>query len=208
MTSAGLDQRVAYAPRAVTRAAVRGGDSALGNLVARAMRVATGADLAVINTTGIRDDLPAGELTVEDVFRVLPFDDRLVTERIKGAALLDAVERIRSASCDRDGESQAQIDGATLRLGCARGQESEVRVGGRAVDPGATYLIATVSFLTQAGRWLEPPTGVTVEDVGVVRDAVLGAIRSLPPCAADAGSPLPCLDARAGAGTDGRIEWQ
>jgi len=172
------------------------------------MRVATGADVAVINTTGIRDDLPAGELTLADVFRVLPFEDRLVTERITGAALLEAVERIRTASCDRDGESQAQIDGALLHLGCAKGQGSDVRVGGRPVDPGATYLIAAVSFLTQVGRWLEPPEGVAVGDVGLVRDAVVAAVRKLPPCANDAGPPLPCLDARAGAGADGRIEWQ
>src|SRR3546814_7492918 len=44
------------------RATVRGGEAAIGNLIADAMRAATGADVALFNGGGIRGDTtyPAG----------------------------------------------------------------------------------------------------------------------------------------------------
>ena len=45
------------------RARVRSQPTALGTLIARAMRERTGADLVVINSGGVRDSLPAGLFT-------------------------------------------------------------------------------------------------------------------------------------------------
>jgi 2',3'-cyclic-nucleotide 2'-phosphodiesterase (5'-nucleotidase family) len=169
------------------------------------MRLATGADLAVINSTGIRDDLPEGKLVVEDVFRILPFDDELVTLTVEGRDLLTAFAEIRRASCDRGSVSQGQLDGGTLRVGC--GDEApELAIDGHAVDPGRAYRVATVSFLTEAGRWFEPRAGTQVASSGVLRDAVLASLQALAPCA-DGGVSLPCVDSAAGAVADGRIEW-
>src|SRR5262249_47042612 len=151
LESAGLERPIAFAPVALSRAALRGGDSALGNAVTHAMRVVAQADVALINGTGIRDDIAAGVLTVQDACRVLPFDDRLVTVDVSGRALNDAVERVRAQSCARDRTSQVQLDGATLSLSC-RGQGSaQFRVRGHPVDAGATFRVATASFLTGPG---------------------------------------------------------
>jgi 5'-nucleotidase len=205
MERAGLDRPIAFAPEAVSRSAPGGRDSPLGNLVTRAMRLGAGAELAVINSTGIRDDLPAGELLVEDVFRVLPFDDELVTMGIPGRALLAAFGQVRQASCERGRVSQAQIDGGTLRFGCG-GKPLELEVAGHPVDPTKMYRVATVSFLTEPGQWLAPDAGATTKSRGLLRDAILQAIQALGPCA-DGGVLLPCIDAAAGAVADRRIEW-
>ncbi len=208
MATAGLGRPIAFAPRGVSRAAVRGGDSALGDFVTHALRVTAGAELALINTTGIRDDLPAGELTVEDVFRVLPFDDRLVRVHVSGRQLLDVVEHIRSDSCGRGRTTQAEVDGGTFVLGCGGAGSAEVRVAGHPVNMSGAYAVATASFLTGAGQWLGHIDEANTEDLGLLRDAVLGVLAELPPCGGDAGSILPCLDALAGAGHDGRITWR
>ncbi|HEX7708989.1 MAG TPA: 5'-nucleotidase C-terminal domain-containing protein [Thermoanaerobaculia bacterium] len=50
-------------------------ESPLGNLVADALREATGAEVALMNSGGIRADLPAGPLTYGDVYAVSPFDN-------------------------------------------------------------------------------------------------------------------------------------
>ncbi len=47
------------------------------------------ADIALFNESGIRADLSAGEITREDVFRVLPFDSGPAFIRIRGDKLLD-----------------------------------------------------------------------------------------------------------------------
>ena len=205
MERAGLDRPIAFAPQAVSRSAPGGRDSPLGNLVTRVMRLATGADLAVINSTGIRDDLPAGKLAVEDVFRILPFDDELVSLSVDGRDLLAAFGEIRRASCDRDRVSQAQIDGGTLRAGCDD-EPFELEIDGHAVDTGRAYRVATVSFLTEAGRWFEPKAATPIASSGVLREAVLASLQALAPCA-DGGVSLPCVDSSVGAVADGRIEW-
>ncbi|HVW26443.1 MAG TPA: bifunctional UDP-sugar hydrolase/5'-nucleotidase [Polyangiaceae bacterium] len=208
MDRAGLSRPIAFAPRAISRTAPRGGDSALGNAVTQAMRTVTSADVALLNTTGIRDDLPAGVLTTEDVFRVLPFDDRLVVVEVTGRALRDAFERIRVDSCARDRTSQVQLDGATLSLACGSHAAADLRVGGHPLELGTTYRVATVSFLTASGQWLEGTADAGVPaDAETLRDAFLDAVDALPACASDAGL-LPCLDAAAGAATDGRITWR
>lgn len=208
MDQAGLSRPVAFAPKAISRTAPRGGDSALGNAVTQAMRAVASADVALLNGTGIRDDLPAGVLTTEDVFRVLPFDDRLIVVEVTGRALRDAFERIRVDSCARDRTSQVQLDGATLSLSCGSHAAADLRVGGHPLELETTYRVATASFLTASGQWLEgtADAGAPV-DAETLRDAFLDAIDALPSCASDAGL-LPCLDAAAGAATDERITWR
>src|SRR5690606_19216823 len=61
------------------RATVRGGEAAIGNLIADAMREAVGADIAILNGGAIRADrdYPAGtELTRADIFSELPFGNK------------------------------------------------------------------------------------------------------------------------------------
>ncbi len=207
MERAGLERPIAFAPAPIERAAPRGGDSALGNAVTHAMRVATHADVALLNGTGIRDDVAAGVLTVEDAFRVLPFDDRLVSLDVSGRLLNDAVEQIRLLSCKRDRTSQVQLDGATLVLSCRARGSAELRVHGHPVDTSAMYRVATASFLTEPGQWLDAAPDAGTAEVGVLRDAFIDLVGTLPACSGDAGT-LPCLNASAGATRDGRISWQ
>jgi 5'-nucleotidase/UDP-sugar diphosphatase len=74
LVRAGLEQPIAFAPAPVSRSKPARGDSALGNFVTRALRAAARADLAVINATGVRADLPEGELAADDFFEVLPLE--------------------------------------------------------------------------------------------------------------------------------------
>lgn len=65
----------------------RDGESPLGNLVSDAAREATQADVAFVNAGGIRAPIDAGTITYGDVFRVLPFDNALVTLNVSGQEL-------------------------------------------------------------------------------------------------------------------------
>ncbi|HUP61059.1 MAG TPA: 5'-nucleotidase C-terminal domain-containing protein [Thermoanaerobaculia bacterium] len=50
-------------------------ESPLGTLLADALREATGADIALMNSGGIREELPAAELQYQHMFAVSPFDN-------------------------------------------------------------------------------------------------------------------------------------
>ena len=62
----------------------RDGESPLGNLVADALREKGKSDFAIINSGGIRISLDAGKLTLDQIFRALPFDNLLNVLRLKG----------------------------------------------------------------------------------------------------------------------------
>ena len=67
------------------------GEAPLGNLIADAMREWSGADIAFMNSGGIRAELPAGELIYADVFAVSPFDNYVAVARLTGQQVLDMV---------------------------------------------------------------------------------------------------------------------
>jgi 5'-nucleotidase len=63
-------------------------ESPLGNLFTDAMLEMTDADIAIHNVWGgIRAELPAGEVTYGDVYRVMPFDNRVAIVELTGADL-------------------------------------------------------------------------------------------------------------------------
>src|SRR3989449_5092758 len=82
--------------RAITRIKVdlrRGGDEdGLGRLLADAMRNVAKADVAIVNNGGIRADLAAGTATYGDLYRVMPFQNRVLGPTVKGDVLRQAPE--------------------------------------------------------------------------------------------------------------------
>ena len=70
----------------------REAETALGNLVADAMRERAGTPIAIVGGGGLRAGLAAGEVKVGDIYRVLPFTNKLTRFRLKGADLRAALE--------------------------------------------------------------------------------------------------------------------
>jgi 2',3'-cyclic-nucleotide 2'-phosphodiesterase (5'-nucleotidase family) len=56
-------------------------------LLERVMREATAADLAYVNPAAIRDTIPEGELLVRHAWNVMPFEDHVVTGKIRGSEI-------------------------------------------------------------------------------------------------------------------------
>lgn len=75
------------------------GDSVLGKIIADAQlyvassKEAGDAQIAFMNSGGIRADLKAGELTYGDIFTVQPFSNVVVTQTLTGAQIKQALEQ-------------------------------------------------------------------------------------------------------------------
>lgn len=138
------------------RATVRGGEAAIGNLFADALRTATAADVAIINGGGIRGDAvyPAGTvLTRKTVFTELPFGNRTLKLEMTGADLLAALENGVS-QIEQGAGRFPQVSG--LRFAYEAGKPvgervQEVTVGGKPLDPAARYTVATNDFMARGG---------------------------------------------------------
>ena len=71
---------------------VRSAETNLGDLCADAYRYVSGADIAFVNGGGVRADIPAGEITFNQVISVHPFGNELCMVEATGQEILDALE--------------------------------------------------------------------------------------------------------------------
>ena len=122
------------------------GDTPLGNFVADAILEASGADIAIINSGGIRAPLPAGAVTVGDILTVLPFDNTIVKVPMRGWQVRELFDFIAARVGKR---GFAQISGAAFVI--RNGRASDIRVNGVTLDSNHTYSVATLDFLYGGG---------------------------------------------------------
>ena len=69
------------------------GESALGDVIADAMRWKAGTQIALENAGGIRGDIAAGPVTRNQVITAVPFINSLVTMNVTGAQLRELLEQ-------------------------------------------------------------------------------------------------------------------
>ncbi|BAS28766.1 bifunctional metallophosphatase/5'-nucleotidase [Limnochorda pilosa] len=141
---------------------VRQKEAVLGNLVADALRRFTGADVGLTNGGGIRTNavFEPGPITRKDVVAWLPFGNRVVTVQLTGAQLKAALENGVS-QVDQVAGRFPQVSGLSFAFDPSRPAGSRVlsvEVGGKPLDPNATYVVATNDFMLGGGDGYEALT--------------------------------------------------
>jgi 2',3'-cyclic-nucleotide 2'-phosphodiesterase (5'-nucleotidase family) len=162
------------------------GAGSLGNFVADAIRSRAEAKLgkpillAITNSGGLRkNEISEGNLSANDIFQLLPFENALVALDLTGEQLrrfLDVVVK------NRDAQS-----GARLTYRTNEKKENEivaVRLGasgaGVEIDPQATYTIVTIDYLVKRGgeySILQEAKNVRPLNL-TLRDAVLDYVKA------------------------------
>lgn len=125
-------------------------ESLLSNLTADILREAAlkyegiPADVAVMNMGGLRSTLPEGNITVGDIYKIFPFENKLFTLTLTGEQLLELFNRFANVG----GQG---ISGAEIIIGKANGQTylAGATVGGEAIRKDKTYRIATIDYLAE-----------------------------------------------------------
>lgn len=64
----------------------------LGEIVCDALRLATGADVGIINGGSLRATLDKGPITVRNLYNVLPFENRVMVQEMSGVSVRRALE--------------------------------------------------------------------------------------------------------------------
>lgn len=138
------------------RNVVRAEESSMGNLIADAMRAATGADIALMNGGGIRGDrtYDAGtKLTRRDILTELPFGNVTVVTELPGAQVLLALENAVS-QFEKGAGRFAQVSGLTFAFdpGAEAGKRvSEVLVAGAPLESDKVYKVAVNDYILGGG---------------------------------------------------------
>src|SRR5438876_2691797 len=143
-----------------------GGEYGLGRLIADAQRNVAKSDVALVNNGGIRTDVAAGLATYGDLYRVEPFQNRLMRLAVSGKVLKQALEHALTG----DGPD-AHVAGIVVWYdsGKPAGRRlKKVRLAnGKDVDDGQTYTVAVSDFLAAGGSGYTMLVGAPSGEVGV-----------------------------------------
>lgn len=135
---------------------IRTQESAIGNLIADAIRASTGAQLAITNAGGIRANkqYAAGQkLTRRDVLSELPFGNATVMVEITGKDVKDALENGLRDAPQGAGRFPV-VSGLTFEADLKQPQGSRVTavsVDGKPIDPAGKYTVASNNFMLDGG---------------------------------------------------------
>jgi 5'-nucleotidase / UDP-sugar diphosphatase len=135
---------------------VRSAEATMGNLIADAMRAATGADIGIMNGGGIRGDrtYDAGaKLTRRDILTELPFGNLTVVTELPGSQVLLALENGVS-EVEKGAGRFPQVSGLTFVMdptAPAGSRVSEVMVGGAALEKDKLYKVAVNDYILGGG---------------------------------------------------------
>jgi 5'-nucleotidase len=137
---------------------VRDEETLIGNLYCDAMRAKAKTQIAIQGSGGLRVTLNKGEITYGDVYRLLPFNNKLVTYKLKGADLLTALEHGVSRYGESGNGRFLQVSGLRFAFdpNKPKGQRvSDVEVqhnaGFEPIDLNKDYTIASDNYIQTGG---------------------------------------------------------
>jgi 5'-nucleotidase / UDP-sugar diphosphatase len=140
----------------------RSGESNIGHFLSDAIREGTNADIAFTNSSGIRKDLLAGDITKLDLFEVAPFRNYLTTFTLSGKEVRMLLQRyIQSLANGR-----TSLDYSGVQCTWKRENNSEtiqsILVNGKDLNDEQRYTCATIDYVINQG---ERYIGIPLTDV-------------------------------------------
>ncbi len=146
-----LGKAVGEAQTSILRGETRGVESEMGNFVTDAMRdYLPNVDFAFTNAGGLRANIDAGPITLEEIYAVLPFNNTLVTMNLTGEQVRQVLEEGANSQY-----GTVQVSGLSWAYDADAPFGSRVTSvtlpDGSALDPAATYKVATNNFMAGGG---------------------------------------------------------
>jgi len=137
------------------------GESALGNLLAMALRRHAAAEIGLVNAGQLLDGLPAGPVTAERLHAICPSPVNPCVMELQGAHLRQAIEESLLAERRRFSFrgfgfrgrvlGALLLDGMTVETesdGGGNGRAVAIRVGDEPLDDSRWYRVATIDMFT------------------------------------------------------------
>ncbi|HYF77993.1 MAG TPA: bifunctional UDP-sugar hydrolase/5'-nucleotidase [Symbiobacteriaceae bacterium] len=149
-----LGRKIGYSTANMTSGGAKASqDIGLGNLIADSLRDYMGADMGVWNNGGIRADLPKGDITMNSVYKVLPFGNFPWKVELTGAKMIELLTN----SFKKYNTIDLQISGATYAVYTKPDgtvDHISLKIGGQPVNLNQTYTLAVSDYVaTNADYW-------------------------------------------------------
>lgn len=154
------------------------GENPIVNFVADLQRAAASKyfkgepiELGVMTNGGMRNSLPAGNITVGNAFELMPFENELV--------VLDAPGPVVQQLFDYAAPVGMAVSGAVYTVGPDK-RPQNILIGGQPFNPAKTYRIALSDYLAGGGDHMEFIKAATLRHTGLLlRTVIIDHIKAL-----------------------------
>lgn len=147
------------------------GEGSLANFMADCMQLMAEkkferkVDAGFMNPGGIRSSIPAGNITVGKIYELMPFDNLVVLQEVRGTVL--------QAFLNKTAEDGGWAISANMRMNIKNRKAVNVTINNKALDENATYVIANSDYVASGGDNCEMLRKVPMISSGYVfRDAL------------------------------------
>ncbi|MES2005460.1 MAG: 5'-nucleotidase C-terminal domain-containing protein [Bacteroidota bacterium] len=153
-------------------------ESGLGNFMADCIRIMAEkkfgkkVDAGFMNQGGIRSYIPQGNITVGKIFELMPFDNLIVLQEVKGAVLKKFLDKTAS-----DGGWPVSTG---VIMGIKDKKAVNILIGGKPLDENALYVIANSDYVANGGSDCDMLRNITQQNKGyLMRDALIEFVSEL-----------------------------
>jgi 2',3'-cyclic-nucleotide 2'-phosphodiesterase (5'-nucleotidase family) len=168
-----VNQVIGRAARPLTKGS---GESLLGNLVADLTRIQAEkyaghpVDLGLVADGGLRVPIDAGDITVNTIYELMPFENKLWVITLRGATVQTLFNELA-------GRKDLSVSNA--RVIVRNGKAVDVQIGGQPLDINRTYTLATSDYMALGGSNLPfLKEAIETADLDVLyRDAIIEYIK-------------------------------
>ncbi|MBU5590421.1 5'-nucleotidase C-terminal domain-containing protein [Clostridium sp. MSJ-4] len=156
------------------------GLSVLGQFTTKLMAEASGAQIGITNGGGVRAPIEKGTITMGNMYQVFPFDNTLVTMKLKGSDLKRVIEH----GIMPDGFGWGQFYGIKVyydKDAKAGERITSMRLlDGTPIDMDKYYTVVTNDFMYDKGDNYDFSGAIDVVDTGEpIRDALVKIIKDM-----------------------------
>lgn len=134
-------------------------------------------DISIMNIGGLRNDWAQGPITLSDIYKVFPFENTLVQMELKGSDVMDMIQKQGRGRID----ALAGINLTIQRDANGNPYPTDIKVGGKPIDPNRIYYISTIDYLADGnGGMTMFNNAIKKVDTGItLRDAMIQYVQNL-----------------------------
>ena len=146
--------------------------NALSYHVAEIIRKHSNSDVGMINSGGVREEIPAGDIRIENVIKVFPYDNYIVKMDIDGALL----KKLVKISMENIGKNSF-LHFSGMNVNVKMNKTFTIHINGKLVNDNDRLTIATSDFLTAGGDNFQILKNLKTKRFILVRDALLKEVK-------------------------------
>lgn len=153
-------------------------ESGIGNFMADAVKLMAEkkfnkkVDAGFMNHGGIRSYIPKGNITTGKIFELMPFDNLIVLQEVKGVVLQQFLDKTAA-----DGGWPVSA-GITMAIKAKKAVQ--VMINGKRIDPDTVYVIANSDYVANGGSDCDMLKKIPQQNKGyLMRDALIEYVQMI-----------------------------